>query len=407
MRNIIEMLHGMKAALMMLMVQVLFATMNVFYKLAINDGMSVRVLTAYRLIFATAATLPLALLFERKNRPKLTWRVVFMSFFCGLFGGSLFQNLFFESLALISATFSAAVYNLIPAVTFILAVCFGYERLNLHKASGKAKVLGTITGIAGAMILTFLKGFEINIWNFHINLLHKNGTLTSGDSGSKLLGIFFGIGSCFCYALWLIIQAKMSKEYNGPYSSTALMSLMGSIQATVFALSVEKDWSQWRLGWDIRLLTAAYSGIVASGLMVIVIAWCVGMRGPLYASVFNPVMLVLVAIAGSIMLNENLYLGSVIGAVLIVIGLYMVLWGKSKEIKKVTHLDIEEIEVVVVSATTLDQDNINCSKCNSMGHDKDHDNNNDNNKNSSKSEDEDEGKEELASSTQTQTQSLK
>ena len=50
-------------------------------------------------------------------------------------------------------------------------------------------------------------------------------------------------------------------------------------------------------------------GVVASGIMVIVIAWCVRMRGPLYASVFNPLMLVIVAVAGSLMLDENLYLG--------------------------------------------------------------------------------------------------
>lgn len=371
-------MHGLKPALMMLMVQIAFASVNVLYKLAINNGMSVRVLTAYRLIFAAATTILLALIFERKNRPKLTWRVVFMSFFCGLFGGSLFQNLYFESLALISATFASAVYNLIPAVTFILAVSFGFEKLNIQTAAGKAKVVGTITGIGGAMLLTFLKGVEINIWTFHINLLHKgkNGTLND-DSGSKLLGIFFGLGSCFCFALWLIIQAKMSKEYQGHYSSTALMSLMGAIQATIFALCVEKDWSQWRLGWSIRLLTSAYSGIVASGIMVIVIAWCVGMRGPLYASVFNPLMLVLVAIAGSLMLDENLYLGSVIGAVLIMVGLYMVLWGKSKEMKKVTHLEINQI-VVIVTPTDVDPENINNnhtnSKSNIVGKDLEHDN---------------------------------
>lgn len=51
----------------------------------------------------------------------------------------------------------------------------------------------------------------------------------------------------------------MSKEYEGNYSSIAMMCLMGAIQATVFALFVEKDWSQWRLGWNIRLLTAAYT----------------------------------------------------------------------------------------------------------------------------------------------------
>jgi hypothetical protein len=50
-------------------------------------------------------------------------------------------------------------------------------------------------------------------------------------------------------------------------------------------------------------------GIVASGIMVIAIAWYVERRGPLYCSIFNPLMLVLVAIDGSMMLDEKLYLG--------------------------------------------------------------------------------------------------
>lgn len=65
MRDIRKIMHGLKPALMMLTVQIAFASVNVLYKLAINDGMSVRVLTAYRLIFAAATTIPLALFFER------------------------------------------------------------------------------------------------------------------------------------------------------------------------------------------------------------------------------------------------------------------------------------------------------------------------------------------------------
>ncbi|KAK7246807.1 hypothetical protein RIF29_41677 [Crotalaria pallida] len=350
MRDIRKVMQGLKPALLMVVVQIAFASANVLYKFAINDGMSVGVLTAYRLIFAAAFTLTLSLVVERKNRPKLTWRVIFMSFFCGLFGGSLFQNLYFESLALISVTFASAASNLIPAATFILAVSCGFERLNLQKAAGKAKVFGTITATGGAMMLTFLKGLEIKICTFHVNLLNKKGQTgtLNGDLGSKVLGVFLGLGSCFSFALWLIIQAKMSKEYPSHHSGTALMCIMGAIQATGFALCIEKDWSQWRLGWSIRLLIAAYSGIVASGLMVIVIAWCVNMKGPVYVSVFSPLILVLVAIAGSLMLDESLYIGSVIGAVLIMVGLYMVLWGKSKETKKVTHLLVSsETEVVV------------------------------------------------------------
>lgn len=343
-------------ALLMIVVQILLASVNVLYKVAINDGIDVKILTSYRLMFAAASTIPMAIFLERKERPKLTWRVVWLSFFSGLFGGSLFQNLYFESLALVSATFVSAIFNLTPGITFILAVSFGMEKLNFHTVAGKAKVLGTITGIGGAMLLTFLKGVELNIWSFHFSLLHKgeSGTIAA-HHGSKMLGILFGLGSSLSFALWLIIQAKISNEYKGYYSSTALMSLMGAIQATGFALCVTSDWSQWRLGWSIRLLTASYSGIVTSGLMVIIIAWCVKIRGPLYTSTFNPLLLVLVAVAGSVMLDEKLYLGSVIGAILIMVGLYLVLWGKSKEKEEGTH---SATEVEAVGTSTIPVQNM-------------------------------------------------
>ncbi|KAI9087230.1 hypothetical protein K1719_030865 [Acacia pycnantha] len=102
----------------MVMVQIAFAAVNVLYKLAVNDGMSMRIATVYRLLFGSAFTVPLALIFERNKRLKLTWKVIFMAFLCGLFGGSLFQNLYYEALALTSATFVSAIYNLIPAITF-------------------------------------------------------------------------------------------------------------------------------------------------------------------------------------------------------------------------------------------------------------------------------------------------
>ncbi|XP_020221248.1 WAT1-related protein At1g68170 [Cajanus cajan] len=363
MKGMWNVLHGLKPVLLMVLVQIAYAAVNVLYKLAINDGMSVKVATAYRLAFGSAFTVPLALISERKKRPKMTWRVLFMAFLCGLFGGSLFQNLFYESLALTSATFASALYNLIPAITFVLAISCGLERLNLRAAAGRAKVLGTIIGIGGAMMLTFFKGAEINIWPFHINLLHPRQHQNSHVApDNNLLGALCAVASCFSFALWLTIQAKMSKEYPCHYSSTAMMSTSGAIQATAFGFCFERDLSQWKLGWNIRLLAVAYSGIFASGIVVIITAWCIQMRGPLFASIFNPLMLVLVAIAGSLMLNENLYVGSVVGAVLIVCGLYMVLWGKSKEMKNVTQLVPSEtirggeaIEVVVMS-TAVDYD---------------------------------------------------
>jgi len=59
------MLHKLKAHILMVLVQFAYATLNVIYKLAIKDGMNMRVVTAYRLLFASAFTVPVALIFDR------------------------------------------------------------------------------------------------------------------------------------------------------------------------------------------------------------------------------------------------------------------------------------------------------------------------------------------------------
>ncbi|XP_058747099.1 WAT1-related protein At1g68170-like isoform X2 [Vicia villosa] len=84
-------------------------------------------------------------------------------------------------------------------------------------------------------------------------------------------------------------------------------------------------------------------------------AWCVRKKGPVYASAFSPLNLLIVAIAASLLLDETLYVGSVIGGVLIVGGLYMVLWAKSKETNFIAQ-EFERSTEVVVMSKTLDHD---------------------------------------------------
>ncbi|KAK8582606.1 hypothetical protein V6N13_069380 [Hibiscus sabdariffa] len=363
MGRIMLLLHGLKPAILMVIVQVAFAGVNVLYKLAANDGMNLRIIVAYRFLFATAVMVPLALIVERK-RPKLTWTILVQAFLCALLGGSLSQNMYIESLALTSATFVCAMTNLTPAITFIVAIIIGLEKLAFRTIPGKAKVLGTVIGIGGAMLLTFYKGLQIKI-STNIDLLphgHHGFNSSNAAPNHHLVGALLAFACCICYALWLNIQTKMSEKYPCYYSSTALICVIGTVQAVVFALCMEKDMSQWRLGWDIRLLTVAYSGVFGFGLTFSLISWCVRMRGPLYTSVFNPLVLILVALAGSLFLEEKLYLGSILGAVLIVIGLYVVLWGKSKEMKRMTQLvpssitSSENNAVEIVLASSLDDD---------------------------------------------------
>ncbi|KZV38176.1 hypothetical protein F511_41768 [Dorcoceras hygrometricum] len=316
-------MHGLKPTIMMVMVQVGLTGVNVFYKLAANNGMSMRVLVAYRLIFASAAVVPLALIVER---------------------GSMTQNLYAQSLALTTVTFAAAMSNVIPAVTFVLAILFRMEKLGLKTMAGKAKMMGTFMSIGGAMLLTFYKGFEVKIWSTHVHIhrtdIHADGHVAASHHKSidSIIGLVLALACCVSYSFSLIIQAKLSEKYPCHYSSTALISIMGSIQAGVYALCTERDWSQWKLGWDFKLLIVAYMGIVGSGIIWVLIMSCLRMRGPLFVSVFNPLLLVLVAISCSLFFEEKLYLGTVLGSTIIICGLYLVLWGKSKEIKKVSRL---------------------------------------------------------------------
>ncbi|CAK9143408.1 unnamed protein product [Ilex paraguariensis] len=363
MGRICNTINDLKPAMMMVTAQIAIAGVNIFCKLAANDGMSLRVLVAYRFMFATATVLPLALCIERKKRPKLTWTVIGQGFTCALFGGSLAQNFYAQSLVLTSATFAAAITNLIPAITFIMAILFGLERLGWGTMAGKAKIVGTLMGIAGAMLLTFYKGIEINLWPTHVDLLHEGqhqvGHVAASHHKSinHILGPLLALACCFSTAFSLMIQAKMSQRYPCHYSSTALICMMGSLQAVIFAFCMERDWRQWKLGWNIRLLTVVYSGTIASGLMVTFIMFCVRMKGPLFVSVFSPLMLVVVAIASSLLLNEKLHFGSVAGGGIIVCALYLVLWGKSKEMKRIAQLmpskssrESDQVDNVVTSS---------------------------------------------------------
>lgn len=72
-------------------------------------------------------------------------------------------------------------------------------------------------GIGGAMLLTFYKGPELNLWNTNINLLETttthhhqaNGQTQNHQGGHDLvLGALLALASCACYSLWLIIQVN-------------------------------------------------------------------------------------------------------------------------------------------------------------------------------------------------------
>ncbi|KAM0924998.1 hypothetical protein ACQ4PT_004487 [Festuca glaucescens] len=303
-------------------VQLLFSVLNILIKLALNDGMDARVLVAYRFMFASVFLCPIAFFVERFT---------------------VNQNLYVLAIKLTSATFVTAIANLTPAATFILVILTRLETLKLREPAGQAKFVGTLVGMGGAMLLTFYKGPEFKLLHRlphpklgHISEAHHSHPPSTSH---QIVGSFLGIISCFSYATWLVIQAKVGEVYPCHYSIAAIVCFFGAIQSTIMAVCVQREMEQWRLGLNIRLYSSAYAGLIASGFAFPLLSWCLRKKGPLFIAVFSPLMLIFVAALSALLLDEALYLGSVLGSILIVGGLYLVLWGKAKEQAKVLKED--------------------------------------------------------------------
>uniref|UniRef100_A0A0A8XTI3 WAT1-related protein n=1 Tax=Arundo donax TaxID=35708 RepID=A0A0A8XTI3_ARUDO len=110
------------------------------------------------------------------------------------------------------------------------------------------------------------------------------------------------------------------------------MSLFSFIQAGALALSIQRSSiSVWALKGTIEIVTVVYCGVVASGIGYLLLTYCVEKRGPVFTAAFSPLSQIFVAGIDLFILHEPLYLGSVLGSVLVILGLYLVLWGKKEE----------------------------------------------------------------------------
>lgn len=61
----VEAIESVKPVVLMIVVQSIYAVVNIMLKMVTNDGSSLSVLIAYRFVFSTAFTVPFALFFER------------------------------------------------------------------------------------------------------------------------------------------------------------------------------------------------------------------------------------------------------------------------------------------------------------------------------------------------------
>ncbi|XP_009631686.1 WAT1-related protein At3g30340-like isoform X1 [Nicotiana tomentosiformis] len=330
--------------IVMLAIDFAFAISNILLKKIIMDGMNHLVFITYRQSISTIFLAPIAFFLERNTRPKLTPQILCYLFLSAIVGASLTQYLFLLGIQYTSATFACAFVNMVPVTTFLMALPFGLETINIKDRSGRAKVIGTLICLGGALLLTFYKG---------IPLIHFSDQQTESQSmeehisSSKrkerwIFGSLILFAGTLLWSSWFLLQSFIGKKYPCQYSSTVIMTFFSAIQSAILTFSINRRLSIWIPKEMIDMLSVIYTGLIGSGLCYVGMSWCVKKRGPVFTAAFSPLVQVMAAMLDVPFLHEQLNLGSVMGSVIVIVGLYFLLWGKTKEIQKVPQETAEK-----------------------------------------------------------------
>ncbi|KAK2660623.1 hypothetical protein Ddye_007156 [Dipteronia dyeriana] len=333
-RMLCSMPERVQLHLAMLILQFGYAGFHVVSRAALNMGISKLVFPVYRNIIALLLLLPFAYFLEKKERPGMTLNFLIQFFMLALIGITANQGFYLLGLDNTSPTFASAIQNSVPAITFLMAALLRIEKVRINRKDGISKVLGTIFCVAGASVITLYQG--PTIYSPASHLKQPTQLLVSlGDANGKnwTLGCIYLIGHCLSWSAWLVLQAPVLKKYPARLSVTSYTCFFGLIQFLIIAAIFERDTQAWVFHNGGEVFTILYAGVVASGIAFAVQIWCIDRGGPVFVAVYQPVQTLVVAIMASIALGEEFYLGGIIGAVLIIVGLYLVLWGKSEEKK--------------------------------------------------------------------------
>ncbi|KAI4974035.1 hypothetical protein ZWY2020_041816 [Hordeum vulgare] len=321
-----------KAPASMVLVQLFITGMILLSKVSIGGGMFIFALLAYRSLFGAAFILPLALIFERGKWREMSWQATGWIFLNAFIGYAVPMSLYYYGLSDTTPTYAVIFLNIIPLVTFILSLVFRMETLQIWSIAGSMKIVAVVLSVGGTMLISLYKGKTLHLWD-PVLKHHHEGQHTIGVARNHLRGTIFLVGSSITLACWYLIQSKVMKVYPYKYWSSMVTCLVGGFQTALVGIILSRDKSAWKLGWDLNLLTIFYSGALATAGKYSLNSWVVAKRGPAYPPMFSPLSVVFTVLLDSIFIGDEITAGSLFGTTVVIVGLYIFLSAKSKEVR--------------------------------------------------------------------------
>ncbi|KAK6783655.1 hypothetical protein RDI58_017109 [Solanum bulbocastanum] len=332
-----------KPTIVMIALQFMYAAITLSTRVTLVQGLSARVFVVYRQTIAFLLIAPIAFGPRRKtgNSICLGWKSFWLIFLAALIGVTINQNIYFSGLYYSSSSIASATGNLVPAFTFLMAWVMGLEKVQMKSLRSIAKVIGTILCVVGAVAMALIKGPKL----LNSQFVPTNGLLLilgkeNSDNLDWMLGVILLIASAICWSFWLILQVTLSANCPDHLCLTAWLCLFAAIQSGFATIFIEPNINSWKITSSLELISCLYTGF-SSAVSFFGQAWCISHRGPLFSAMFNPLCTVIVTIFASTFMKEEMYTGSLVGSLAVIFGLYVVLWGKSKD-KKEENIIVDE-----------------------------------------------------------------
>jgi drug/metabolite transporter (DMT)-like permease len=256
------------------------------------------------------------------------------------------QNLYYMGSNLTSAGFSSALVNILPTVTFIMALVLRMVKVRLRSVHSQAKVIGALFTVVGAVLMIMYHGPVVPLPWTKAQLHVSAATAAQGGGAAWLKGTIAIVVGCVAWSGFFVLQSNTLQSYPAELTLTALICGMGSLMGGAVALVAERGNNKaWVIGFDTRLFTAVYAvshstsypfmrtaiynvvhrlnsltlatiepctcvqGIVCSGVAYYVQGLVSRQRGPVFVTAFNPLCMIVTALLGSVILKEEIRLG--------------------------------------------------------------------------------------------------
>ncbi|KAM0874302.1 hypothetical protein ACQ4PT_037527 [Festuca glaucescens] len=272
-------------------------------------------------------TLPFAVNLERNKWPsELSNRLVIQFVLLSLGGVTLFQALMLHGMKKTSPAIASAMPNLAPGLIFVVAGCLRFERVDIKCQYTRAKILGTLLCLGGAITMSILQSPAAPP-------RRRPPDLAAAKSHQDwVVGCLCLLGAVLVLSGTIILQAATMIRFPAPFTLCSVTSLIGAVMTGLFQVTTAGRLSPGTPQTSTEIiLSLVFVGGLVSSVCVMFQTWALEKKGPVVVSLFSPTQTVGTAIFSALFLGREVQPASMLGMVFLFSGLYLVLWAKKKE----------------------------------------------------------------------------